>query len=131
MRSKNPPLDGDDFGKVRRARLDAADMLSAEEAARRIGVSAAEIDNLVDARSVLAIRAPGEAWRFPDWQFREPLATVMPLVLVAFDDDGWGWGWGALEWLETTLGALGGLTPRAAAEQGQGIFVVMLAASSM
>lgn len=118
-----PTSELEDLDKVRRARLDAADMISPGEAARLIGVNAVEIDELVSTLDVLAIRAPGEAWRLPAWQFEEPLSTLMPLILVALNDDGWG----ALHWLETSLGALDGLAPRAAVEQGQGFLVVMLA----
>lgn len=106
-----------------RARLDAADMISVDEAARILDVNSQVIDDLVRTRCLLGVRAPGEAWRIPAWQIVEPLRSELPAILDALDLDAWG----ALAWLETALGGLDGRTPRTAVEQGQGTRVVMLA----
>lgn len=106
-----------------RARLDAADMISDAEAAQMLDVNSQVIDDLVRTRCFLGVRAPGETWRLPRWQFEEPIYSTIEVVLEALQLDGWG----ALAWLETPLGGLNGRTPRAALEQGAGARVVELA----
>jgi hypothetical protein len=118
-----PPPEWKDVEKVVRARLEAADMISADEAARLLDVEPVVIDDLARTRCLLAVRTPGDAWRFPAWQFTEPLCSKLPTIVDALDLDGWA----ALAWLETPLGGRNGLTPRSAVEQGQASRVVLLA----
>jgi len=67
-------------------------MIFADDVAKLLGVKAVVVDDLVRKRRVLAVRLPGETWRFPAWQFVEPLKSFLPAILA-----GLGYGdWGAL-----------------------------------
>jgi len=117
------PTWNDDARGESGGRLSAVDMVSIGTAAQLLSVTGDALDNLIRARQLLAIRAPGQAWHLPVWQFEEPLRSLMPQILRALDLDGYG----ALAWLETPQGGLQGLTPRAAVERGYGAKVVQLA----
>jgi hypothetical protein len=110
----------------RRTRLEAADMLSADEASELTGLSVEAVTRAVDDGKVLGLNGAGLGLRLPDWQFSEPMRVAMPKVISAL---GTRDPWSVLAFLESPHGALGGRTPRAAIEQGELERVVALAAA--
>jgi hypothetical protein len=60
----------------------------------------------------------------PRWQFEPHIWPLVPKLSAAL---GTTEGWALLAFLEMPLGALGGVSPRTAIEQGQGARVVDIA----
>lgn len=108
----------------RRTRLEAADMLSADEASEFTVLSVEAVTRAVAEGKLLGLKGAGPGLRLPMWQFSEPMRSAMPKVISGLGDP-----WSVLSFLESPHGALGGRTPRAAIEQGESERVVALAAS--
>jgi len=98
----------------RAERLKADDMLSLAEAAVVAGVDLDTIRSWIASGRVIALQA-GRSCRLPRWQFGPAVREALPRLYTTLDSMG---PWRLLNFLETPLGGLGGLTPRQAIEQG-------------
>jgi hypothetical protein len=96
-------------------RLEAADMVSVEEASALSGVPAAVLKRWAVSGRVLGLEHGEAEMRFPKWQFDQPLRDAIPELFKALGTKD---PWVVLHWLETPLESLAGRTPRAAIEQG-------------
>ncbi|EHR69531.1 hypothetical protein BurJ1DRAFT_0649 [Burkholderiales bacterium JOSHI_001] len=109
---------------ARSARLAADDMVSTDEAAELASTSRVTVNAWIAKGRCIGLSQTKRGFRLPRWQF-EPL--VWPLVPKLAAALGTTEGWALLAFLETPHGALGGVTPRAAIEQGQGTRVLGIA----
>ncbi len=101
--------------KYWRDRMNAADMLSVEEAAEVAGTSRNEIEAWIKSHRCIAVFNRSRQYKLPRWQFEPNVWNVLqPLTSALCATDGWQ----VLVFLETRALALGGETPRAALEQG-------------
>jgi len=96
-------------------RLRQADMLTLAEAARRVSCSASALLDRAAQERFIILTGPRRLVRLPEWQFREPLQSLLPALTQALAADGWA----LLSFLETPCGALGGQSPRQALDQHQ------------
>lgn len=110
---------------ARNARLAAVDMVSTDEAARLVGTSRVTINAWIDKGRCIGLTQTKRGFRVPVWQFEPRMWDVLSRLATALGTTD---GWTLLNFLESPLGALGGLTPRAAIEQGQGERVLAIAA---
>lgn len=109
---------------ARNARLAADDMVSTDEAAELANTSRVTINAWIAKGKCIGLSQTKRGFRLPRWQF-EP--RVWPLVPKLATELGTTEGWALLAFLETPHGALGGVTPRAAIEQGLGKRVLDIA----
>lgn len=99
----------------RRERMQAADMITTEEAAKLAGTSSVTINAWIKAGRCIGVAHLRRGFRLPRWQF-EPFAFphLLPLSHALGTTDGWQ----LLAFLESPAPALDGQTPRVALEQG-------------
>lgn len=109
----------------RQERLQAADMMSTDEAAALVGTSRVTINAWIAKGRAIGLTQTKRGFRMPRWQFEPLMWDALPKLTAAL---GLREGWALLAFLETPLGGLGGLTPRQAIEQGQAQRVIELAA---
>ncbi|EHL24834.1 hypothetical protein KYG_00932 [Acidovorax sp. NO-1] len=101
--------------QFRRNRMDAADMVSTDEAALLAGTSRVTINAWIKSRRCIGVSNLRRGFKLPSWQFEPNVWPVLqPLAAALGAKDGWQ----MLAFLETPSLALHGLTPRAALEQG-------------
>lgn len=110
----------------RQARLNAGDMVSTDEAAALVGTSRVTINAWIAKGRAIGLSQTRRGYRLPSWQFEPVLWDAIPALAKAL---GSAEGWAILAFLETPLGGLQGLTPRAAIEQGQVARVLELASA--
>lgn len=110
----------------RQARLNAGDMVSTDEAAALAGTSRVTINAWIAKGRAIGLSQTRRGYRLPSWQFEPVLWDALPALAKAL---GSAEGWAILAFLETPLGGLQGLTPRAAIEQGQVARVLELASA--
>lgn len=99
----------------RHDRMDAADMISVEEAAELAHTTQSEIESWIKSHRCIAVFNRCHRYKLPRWQFEPSVWNVLqslPSALSATDS------WQLLVFLETRALVLGGQTPRAALEQG-------------
>lgn len=101
--------------QYRRDRMDAADMISTDEAAELVGTSRVTINAWIKSGRCIGVSNLRRGYKLPRWQF-EP--GCWPLLQPLAKQLGTSDGWQLLAFLETPATALGGQTPRAALEQG-------------
>lgn len=101
--------------QYRRERMEAADMITTDEAAELAGTSRVTINAWIKAGRCIGVSNLRRGFKLPRWQF-EP--TVWPLLQPLAKSLGTSDGWQLLSFLETPLMALDGQTPRMALEQG-------------
>ncbi|WP_137894210.1 MULTISPECIES: helix-turn-helix domain-containing protein [Comamonadaceae] len=101
--------------QYRRDRMEAADMITTDEAAELAGTSRVTINAWIKAGRCIGVANLRRGFKLPRWQF-EP--TVWPLLQPLVKSLGTSDGWQLLSFLETPSMALDGQTPRAALEQG-------------
>lgn len=109
----------------RALRLAAADMVSADEAAKIVGASASAIRSWIANGRAIGV-SNANRLRMPNWQFNTAIWDALPRVSSAL---GLKEGWPLLSFLESPHPGLGGATPRAALEQGQLERVLSIAAA--
>lgn len=109
---------------ARSARLAAEDMVSTEEAAEIAGTSRVTVNAWIAKGRCIGLSQTKRGFRVPRWQFEPRIWAVVPRLAKAL---GTLEGWHMLTFLETPLGALGGITPRAAIEQGMAERVLAVA----
>jgi hypothetical protein len=101
--------------QYRRDRMEAADMITTDEAADLAGTSRVTINAWIKAGRCIGVSNLRRGFKLPRWQF-EP--TVWPLLQPLAKRLGTSDGWQLLSFLETPSMALDGQTPRTALEQG-------------
>jgi hypothetical protein len=109
---------------ARKARLAAEDMVSTAMAAKLVNTSRVTIDAWIIEGRCIGLSQNRCSFRLPRWQFAPKLWPLIPKLCAAL---GTTEGWALLAFLESPHGALGGITPRAAIEQGHGTRVLAIA----
>jgi hypothetical protein len=99
----------------RRERMNAADMLTTEEAAELADTSRVTINAWIKSQRCVGVSHLRRGFKLPRWQF-EP--TVFPLLQPLAKALGASDGWTVLSFLESAHPALDGLTPRMALDKG-------------
>lgn len=101
--------------QYRRDRMDAADMITTDEAAELAGTSRVTINAWIKSGRCIGLAHLRRGFKLPRWQF-EP--TIWPVLQPLAKQLGTTDGWQLLAFLESPATALDGQTPRAALEQG-------------
>jgi hypothetical protein len=109
---------------ARNARLAADDMVSTDEAAELANTSRVTINAWIAKGRCIGLSQTKRGFRLPRWQFEPRVWPLVPKLSAALDTTE---GWSLLAFLETPHGALDGVTPRTAIEQGQGERVLKIA----
>lgn len=101
--------------QYRRDRMEAADMITTDEAAALSGTSRVTVVTWIKNGRCIGVSNLRRGFKLPRWQF-EPLVSpvLQPLAKSLGTTDGWQ----LLSFLESPSMALNGQTPRAALEQG-------------
>ena len=101
--------------QYRRERMDAADMISTDEAAALAGSTRVTINAWIKAGRCIGVVHLRRGFKLPRWQFEPVIWPVLqPLAKALGTSDGWQ----LLSFLESPANALDGQTPRTALEQG-------------
>jgi hypothetical protein len=101
--------------QYRRDRIEAADMISTDEASELTGTNRVTINAWIKRGRVIGVEHLRRGFKLPQWQF-EPV--IFPLIQPIAKCLGTNDGWQLLDFLETSSPSLDGLTPRSAIEQG-------------
>lgn len=101
--------------QYRRDRIEAADMITTDEAAELAGTSRVTINAWIKSARCIGVSNMRRGFKLPRWQF-EP--AIWPLLQPIAKSLGTADGWEVLSFLETPSLALDGQTPRSAIEQG-------------
>jgi hypothetical protein len=101
----------------RRDRMQAADMITTDEAADLAGTTRVTINAWIKAGRCIAVTHLRRGFKLPRWQFEPSMFPhIQPLSQMLGSTDGWH----LLAFLESPHPALDGQTPRIALEQGLG-----------
>nr|WP_315209252.1 hypothetical protein [uncultured Albidiferax sp.] len=101
--------------QYRRDRMDAADMVTTDEAAELAGSTRVTINAWIKSGRCIGVAHLRRGFKLPRWQFESVVWPVLqPLAKALGSHDGWQ----LLAFLESPHPALDGQTPRAALEQG-------------
>lgn len=101
--------------QYRRDRMDAADMITTDEAAALAGSTRVTINAWIKSGRCIGVAHLRRGFKLPRWQFEPTIWPVLqPLAKALGSNDGWQ----LLAFLESPATALDGQTPRAALEQG-------------
>ncbi len=101
--------------QYRRERMDAADMISTDEAAELAGTTRVTVNAWIKAGRCIGVAHLRRGFKLPRWQFEPAIWPMLqPLAKALGTNDGWQ----LLSFLESPAAALDGQTPRAALEQG-------------
>jgi hypothetical protein len=100
---------------ARQARLGAADIVSTDEAARLVQTTRVTINAWIAKGRAIGLTQTKRGYRLPRWQFEPSMWEALPRLSAAL---GVTEGWALLAFLESPHGALNGITPRQAIEQG-------------
>ena len=101
--------------QYRRDRMEAADMITTDEAAELAATSRVTINAWIKSGRCIGVSNLRRGFKLPRWQF-EP--AVWPALQPLAKSLGTRDGWQLLGFLESSAAALDGQTPRAALEQG-------------
>jgi hypothetical protein len=101
--------------QYRRERMDAADMISTDEAAVLAGTTRVTVNSWIKSGRCIGVAHLRRGFKLPRWQF-EP--AIWPVLQPVAKQLGTSDGWQLLAFLESSATALDGQTPRAALEQG-------------
>ena len=110
---------------ARQKRLEAGDMISTEEAAEMTGTTRVTVNAWITKGRAIGLTQARRGFRMPRWQFDKQVWDVLPQLSKAI---GTNEGWALLNFLETPIGGLNGVSPREAIERGDAARVVELAA---
>ena len=109
---------------ARQQRLGAADMMSTDEAAQLVQTTRVTINAWIAKGRAIGLTQTKRGLRMPRWQFEPSMWDALPRLSVALST---AEGWALLSFLESPHGALNGIAPRQAIEQGQMDKVIRLA----
>jgi hypothetical protein len=110
---------------ARQERLAAADMISTDEAAQLAQTTRVTINTWISKGRAIGLTQTKRGFRMPRWQFEPSMWEALPRLSTAL---GTSEGWALLAFLESPHGALNGISPRQAIEQGQSEQVIKIAA---
>ncbi|MFM9899523.1 MAG: hypothetical protein ACKVOT_00780 [Polaromonas sp.] len=113
--------------QYRRERMDAADMMTTDEAAALAGTTRVTINAWIKSGRCIGVANLRRGFKLPRWQF-EP--TIWPALQPLTQQLGTSDGWQLLAFLESPATALDGQTPRAALEQGVALARVVALATA-
>ena len=100
--------------QYRRDRMDAADMITTDEAAELAGTTRVTVNAWIKGGRCIGVAHLRRGFKLPRWQFEPAVWPVLqPLAKALGTTDGWQ----LLAFLESPATALDGQTPRAALEQ--------------
>jgi hypothetical protein len=91
-------------------------MVSTDEAAKIADTSRVTVNAWIAKGRAIGLTQVKRGYRLPRWQFEPRMWDAIPRLSAALGAHD---GWTLLAFLETPLGALDGVTPRAAIEQGK------------
>lgn len=101
--------------QYRRERMEAADMITTDEAAALAGTTRVTINAWIKSGRCIGVSHLRRGFKLPRWQFEPALwPALQPVAKQLGTPDGWQ----LLAFLESPATALDGQTPRAALEQG-------------
>lgn len=109
---------------ARQRRLGAADMISTDEAAQLVQTTRVTINAWIAKGRAIGLTQTKRGFRMPLWQFEPSMWDTLPRLSAAL---GTAEGWAILSFLETPHGALNGIAPRQAIEQGHMDSVIKIA----
>lgn len=109
---------------ARQRRLGAADMISTDEAAQLVQATRVTINAWIAKGRAIGLTQTKRGFRLPRWQFEPSMWDTLPRLSAAL---GTAEGWAILSFLETPHGALNGIAPRQAIEQGHMDRVIKIA----
>jgi hypothetical protein len=109
---------------ARQERLGAADMISTDEAAQLVQTTRVTINAWIAKGRAIGLTQTKRGFRMPRWQFEPSMWQALPRLSRAL---GTTEGWALLSFLESPHGALNGVSPRQAIEQGQSDKVINIA----
>lgn len=101
--------------QYRRERMEAADMVTTDEAATLASTTRVTINAWIKSGRCIGVSHLRRGFKLPRWQF-EP--TIWPVLQPVAKQLSTTDGWELLAFLESPATALDGKTPRAALEQG-------------
>lgn len=110
---------------ARQERLGAADMISTDEAAQLVQTTRVTVNAWIAKGRAIGLTQTKRGFRMPRWQFEPSMWDALPRLSTAL---GTTEGWALLSFLESPNGALNGISPRQAIEQGQSDKVIKIAA---
>ena len=113
--------------QYRRDRMDAADMISTDDAAALAGTTRVTVNAWIKNGRCIGVSNLRRGFKLPRWQF-EP--TIWPALQPLAKSLGTQDGWQLLTFLESPAAALDGKTPRAALEQGVNLERVLALATA-
>ena len=101
--------------QYRRDRMDAADMITTDEAAALAGTTRVTINAWIKSGRCIGVANLRRGFKLPRWQFEPAVwSALQPVAKQLGTPDGWQ----LLAFLESPATALDGQTPRAVLEQG-------------
>ena len=101
--------------QYRRDRMDAADMITTDEAAELAGTSRVTVNAWIKSGRCIGVSNLRRGFKLPRWQFEPAIwPQLQPIAKCLGTSDGWQ----LLAFLETPATSLDGQTPRSALEQG-------------
>ena len=113
--------------QYRRERMDAADMISTDEAAALAGTTRVTVNAWIKSGRCVGVAHLRRGFKLPRWQFEPAIWPVLqPMAKALGTSDGWQ----LLSFLEAPVTALDGQTPRAALEQGAALERILALATA-
>ena len=113
--------------QYRRDRMDAADMISTDDAAALAGTTRVTVNAWIKNGRCIGVSNLRRGFKLPRWQFEPAIWPVLqPLAKCLGTNDGWQ----LMAFLESPATALDGKTPRAALEQGVALERVLILATA-
>ena len=104
------------FGaQYRLQRIQAADMITTDEAAALSGATRVTVNSWIKAGRCIGVSHLRRGYKLPRWQFEPFIFPVIAPIAAAFGSID---GWQLLAFLESPHPALDGQSPRTALEQG-------------
>lgn len=113
--------------QFRRERIEAADMISTDDAASVAGTTRVTINAWIKAGRCIGVSNMRRGFRLPSWQFEPYIWPAIKLISAHLNTND---GWRLLAFLETPQEALDGRTPRASLEQGAAIERILALATA-
>ena len=113
--------------QFRRDRMDAADMITTDEAAALAGTTRVTVNAWIKSGRCIGVSNLRRGFKLPRWQFEPAIwPALQPLAKRLGTSDGWQ----LLAFLESPATALDGQTPRAALEQGTALERILALATA-
>ena len=113
--------------QFRRDRMEAADMITTDEAAALAGTTRVTVNAWIKSGRCIGVSNLRRGFKLPRWQFEPAIwPALQPLAKRLGTSDGWQ----LLAFLESPATALDGQTPRAALEQGAALERILALATA-